>query len=603
MPADRRLPRISTMPAPGFQSPLVSSRRLGRFRHLFSAVLVAILLFGCRFLTPSTQISATNRSIPADQIPLPKTAIAADLEKVEVEAWQDLRTPMQAELGAAADDLFKRADAMRAQMLAQARQEFKLSGGSAKPPGLAQFEAFSGVIVFLTEMVPKFATQEEGMQSKEVPFDAGAAKGTMKVTLSRAGATVVGDVEFSIDIPGANGAVLHETAKGVLEMQVCPDVNGRVPGKISLTMDSGGAGGGKSIGMQFNLSGQINLLVNDDANLEGNELDITSSFGSQVHSGSQSDNNFAEVHTNLTLTNLNGSGGSKVSGSGSQVTRASSKASAASYQAASNLGITMAIFVGILLGHEAEKIWQNGYCVEILIEGAQDANTVPVASNTAFTAKVRHKFEGNELNAPITAALEGEKSIAPTAKTKAPVKYNYTAPAEEKKLATIHLETRSKRGAAKHEVQFYTESPGWQLEQDVPVEGGTMTFKGLSCDGIDGPWEITYESDQTSALGFTITGKLEGLLQPNGSKSMLTHTVLIRYLTVVAEGNATGEVDAILLQDGDQYVIALNGGSIGGKVWAILPKVGYKSRTVNADPAYNVGLNVTPAETGRCPVK
>jgi len=259
--------------------------------------------------------------------------------------------------------------------------------------------------------------------------------------------------------------------------------------------------------------------------------------------------------------------------------------------------------VGILLGHEAEKIWQNGYCVEILIEGAQDANTVPVASNTAFTAKVRHKFEGNELNAPITAALEGEKSIAPTAKTKAPVKYNYTAPAEEKKLATIHLETRSKRGAAKHEVQFYTESPGWQLEQDVPVEGGTMTFKGLSCDGIDGPWEITYESDQTSALGFTITGKLEGLLQPNGSKSTLTHTVLIRYLTVVAEGNATGEVDAILLQDGDQYVIALNGGTIGGKVWAILPKVGYKSRTVNADPAYNVGLNVTPAETGRCPVK
>jgi hypothetical protein len=348
--------------------------------------------------------------------------------------------------------------------------------------------------------------------------------------------------------------------------------------------------------MQFDMNGQTNLLVNDDANLDGYELDITTGFGAQSQDGSQVNSQFVEVQTNLTFQNINGPGGSKASGTGSRVTRGSSTANEEAYQAAYKLGTDMALLLVIFLGGEAEKIWQNGFCVEIVIEGADDYNTVERSSTTPFTGKVRHKFDGNELNVPLTAALTGEKRLSPTEKTTAPVKYTYTAPEEEKKLATINLETRSKRGAATHTIQFYTGSPGWKLEQDIPVEGGTLTFKGLSCSGVDGSWEITYEADR-SADGFKITGKLDGLFQPDG-KATLNHSVHIGYYGVNAGADASGEVEATLRGAGDQYVIELSGGALGGTVWT--PR---ESRSVNADPSYKIELNVTPADSSQCPVK
>ena len=481
-------------------------------------------------------------------------------------------------------------------MLMQAAQDFKLSGQSSKGPGMAQFVALASVIVFLSEAAPRFASHEEGMESKEQPFEAGAAKGNTKITLSRSGSTIVADVEMSIDVTGPDGVVLHETAKGVLQIQICPDVQGRVPVKISLTMSSSGSGGGKAAGMQFEMNGRADVLVNDDANIDGYDLDITTGFGAQAQDGSQVSGQFAEVQTNLTFQNINGPGGSQVSGTGSQATRGSSTANAELYQVASKLGTDMALLLVIFLSGEAEKIWQNGYCVEIVIEGADDYNTVDRSSTTPFTGKVRHKFDGDDLNVPITAVLSGEKTLSPTAKTKAPVKYTYTAPGEEKKLATINLETRSKRGADTQTVQFYTGSPGWKLEQDIPVDGGTLTFKGLSCSGVDGPWEITYETDRPGD-GFKITGKLEGLFQPDG-KASLDHSVHIGYYGVDAGADASGEVEATLRGAGDQYVIELSGGALGGTVWT--PK---ERGSVNADPSYTIELNVTPADSSECPTK
>ena len=248
----------------------------------------------------------------------------------------------------------------------------------------------------------------------------------------------------------------------------------------------------------------------------------------------------------------------------------------------------------IFLGDEAAKVWQNGFCVEIVIEGVEDYNTVERSSSTPFIGKVRHKFEGNELNVPITAVLSGEKKLSPVAKTDAPVNYTYDAPGEEKKLAKINLETRSKRGADTQTVQFYTGSPGWKVDQEVPVEGGTLTVKGLSCSGVDGPWDIIYVEDRP-ADGFKITGKLYGLFQPDGMASM-DHSVNISFYGVDAGADVSGEVEATLQGSGEEYVIELSGGAIGGTVWS--PEGG---NSVNADPSYKIELNVTPADSSQCP--
>ena len=148
--------------------------RDSRFQRLLSAVLVAAMLAACRLLTPSGSNSPSispDTSIPASQIQVPKGASAADLDQAEGQVWQALRAPIQAELGSETEDLFSQADSLRTLMLTQAAQDLKLYGQSFKGRGLAQFETLASVIVFLSELVPQFASHDEGMASKEQPFD------------------------------------------------------------------------------------------------------------------------------------------------------------------------------------------------------------------------------------------------------------------------------------------------------------------------------------------------------------------------------------------------------------------------------------------------
>lgn len=417
----------------------------GKYR-IASAIVVGSMLLSCSLLTPGGL---------ATEIGSPEQATRATLAQAEEDVWAALRAPLREQLGAEADSTFKQLDEVRRALLTQALQDMNISGEGFKAPGLAQFEALSSVIAALAAIPGGYASREDGSATSAKPFGEGSAKGEEKLTITKSASHITAEIELRVTLTAANGAVMTETAKGKMEIQLCPDAEGGAPVSISMTMNSEVSGGEKGVSIQFTLDGSTDALVNDNADLTGYTLDITSGFSSQTKSGGKTTGQFAEVHTGITFGNLEVEGGSKVSGYDSQVTRTSSQADGSTAEAARKLGQTMAMFFMTLVSREAEEIWQNGYCVEIVVEGAEDHNIVPPASTTPFTARVRHKFEGTDLNVPVQAALSGEEAIAPMDRTNAPVSYVYTAPEEMENLATASLETRSNRGAAKKDISFY----------------------------------------------------------------------------------------------------------------------------------------------------
>jgi hypothetical protein len=110
----------------------------------------------------------------------------------------------------------------------------------------------------------------------------------------------------------------------------------------------------------------------------------------------------------------------------------------------------------------AERRWQKGYCVEILVTGVEESNKVEPSSTSTFTATVRHKSEDSELKGPIEALLSGDQSLKPTAKHDPPVDYIYLAPGKSEATATVALETRSRTGIAKKSITFNTGTPAWR---------------------------------------------------------------------------------------------------------------------------------------------
>jgi hypothetical protein len=138
-----------------------------------------------------------------------------------------------------------------------------------------------------------------------------------------------------------------------------------------------------------------------------------------------------------------------------------------------------------VLGEAAERFWRDGKCVELIVAPA--GGDVDANSTTEVVVKVKHKFEGNELDKPVKATLNGVKSIAPAGqKVPAPATFTFTAGPREGDRGNIDFESVSNRGIAKKSVEFTVKALGWVTTAASPLGEGT----GVKCDGIGGVWTI-----------------------------------------------------------------------------------------------------------------
>jgi hypothetical protein len=237
-----------------------------------------------------------------------------------------------------------------------------------------------------------------------------------------------------------------------------------------------------------------------------------------------------------------------------------------------------------------EKDWRSGMCIAVLVD--PEGGEVDKDSVTTVTAKVKHKIDGNELDKPVEATLNGGvKSIDPAgSKQKAPATFRYTAGSTDGDKGGVSFDSVSNRGIG-HAFVTFTVAGGWTISsvgtstelsdtvgnstrnslqvslKDVKVSAGTdnalsgsgtIAFSGPFSSGLSGVLKCTSQVDRTFPV--TVTGSLAGtgpdavlkltLHAPSPPGEMLT-------LTCTDDDGAISTIALPYTGEGDRYGFAL----------------------------------------------
>jgi hypothetical protein len=221
------------------------------------------------------------------------------------------------------------------------------------------------------------------------------------------------------------GAILYKIANeatGVATGDVCPDASGTARAEFSFRgredyFDASGATTGTGVIEGF--TGDVRIKADDNAKVAGVDITTTGGLDAGVLS--------------------------------------------------KELGFELIRLAAQRSAPEFEKGWRSGICIAVLV--SPEGGDVEKDSVTTVTAKVKHKIEGNELDKPVEAKLDGVKSIEPAGKKqKAPATFKYTAGSKDGDRGNVSLESVSNRGIGREAVTF-TVGGGWTINST-----GTLNF-------------------------------------------------------------------------------------------------------------------------------
>ena len=428
-----------------------------------------------------------------------------------------------------------------------------LNGG---PPRVAVAGAAGVGLAFATAMI---GTGFAGSAGINTPLNSTQTKtangetttGTMTghINYSTSGSQVTADVEIgvAINVVDANtGAAIRSgsfRSQGKITLDFCPDVNGKVKGHVSVSIDGSTSGAGSA---SIRIEADVEGSVDDSATLieigvDANSTQTTTPPGGSARTLTTSANYRAPVGARGNVLNINASqatGQSLTQGPG-DLTQA--EASAAAEQIGSAAGSTV-----YLIGEFAQKKWRGGECVEI--RATEQSRDVAKNELIQFESKVWHKIENVELHKNIVNEFTGKSSVDPVdIPVPAPVTNSFKAGPMTNDTGTITMTTTSNRGIGVLSLTFRVKG-GWLI--DTPNRGGRLS--GLKCGDPTGEWVVkgTY-----SALGMTgkqdwtitinadeATGKFVYYTDQQGNPGGAPVTV---YVSGFARGNVTLSIDPV----------------------------------------------------------
>jgi hypothetical protein len=294
---------------------------------------------------------------------------------------------------------------------------------------------------------------------------------------------------------GLNAKILTQ-----MKVNVCPDADGKIvvemKSKSSLSVPSGGGGANTTLNVV------VTRYVDDDARFR-DEYDTQTHVEQAVFGGG------GGTYVDMDIAMSSRDGGSN----GVRVNRRSSQATDATVQATAELS---RILLG--LAHEAASntrpAWESGRCVKLNTTTTPSKRTgLKPSTQVSMLAMPRSQSGGGSVGGTVRATLSGDKSISPeNSKVNADATFDYVAPGESSKQATVSLEARSKRGVAKEALTFNTGGTAYSIDGGADEFHGT----GVACD-IAQPFDVkgsgvVVKFTPSSAQGgsYSYTGNMSG---------------------------------------------------------------------------------------------
>ncbi len=428
--------------------------------------------------------------------------------------WAREESGARLRLGNQADELFQQVDQARANALQNAVQRWPVGskpiGKPAPLPPLplragsvSQVATLIGTLTFMSGAPLLFADARRDEQGNAIlpPVEMDETKDNVHVHLKVQPKVTGSQMEAKVEITLSaekNGRTYEEKSAGTLRTDLCPNALGEVPLEMTLSSSTALDGGGG----EWTFTSQATAHVDDEANLSSVDLQTQAEMAVQpTHAGKAQGENPKYIALNIGLGfdryhEKNSPITAKIS-----ATRWSSKVDPQFVTEAVRLLNTMSSFAVMFAYATAEKQWQDGYCVAVIVPDSGSARMVSPNSDTSFTANVRHKFEGKELTVPVMATLSsGQVSVTPSgSKVPAPATFRYKAPGKGGETATVKLESRSKRGVGKLEITFTTSA--WEVDQPFG-DGGHLS--GPIC-ALDKTFQLHYEHPVGLVGDFTFT--------------------------------------------------------------------------------------------------
>jgi len=356
---------------------------------------------------------------------------------------------------------------------------------SSSPPGSSLIQnktvgVLSTLLIF-PQMIADLPRDENG-NSQIPPLEYDEKRGINSTAHAAMRATLHGskmDVEVEMILNSQGPPAYQESTTGQLTIDLCPDAQGIVPLTIHLKNGYTLAGGG----YQWEVMTQGTGHVNDEGQLSGYDISYQSRVGAQAGNSGK----YVEMKTGFTVSGLDlGEGKVVTSHISSELIGASSQVAQEEADEAikETLDVARIFLINALV--TAEIKWTGGYCLEIRVADLKNSTKlVQMDSKTPFTASVWHKYDAMELTVPVIATLtDGKVALDPSGiKVPAPAVFTYQAPDEVGAQATVHLETRSRRGISEKNISFTT---GFNK---VDMVSEQSTIYGIICS-LEKPFSI-----------------------------------------------------------------------------------------------------------------
>lgn len=336
----------------------------------------------------------------------------------------------------------------------------------------------------------------------------------------------------------------------LMKVNACPDA----AGKLNLDFTTQSNISSSNAGANTTIRVQLTRTVNDDAEYDGIESTThveAASYGANAAS-------FVDLDTGVSTTD-GAANGTTVNRRGERTTDADVKNARDLADMLYRFGITFAELIA--------DVWKGGACVKL--EPTSDpAKRAGVQPSTQFsiTAAPRSKIDATPTGGTVRATLSGGSSLQPNGTpVKADAKFEYVAPDEKDKSASIAFESRSRRGIGKGTLEFDTKKP-----KAYSIEGGAGEFhgSGVAC-GLDSEFVVRGSG---VTVTFTPSGSEGGTYRYTGNMSGFsvwgdgTYTVIYRDSTAVSiSASGPGHVEGGASASGSEtYTLTPYEGDCGG---------------------------------------